>query len=292
MGESNRHRAQFFSRHPHCCFCAGKSESAEIEHIPPRTMFLNKHRPAGFEFPTCVACNRASRKTDTVVSFLAKFGSFNNYSEVYSAEFEKSAKAIFRYCPETYEEIINGRVGNRRKEKALRNIYGDEVVLVSLGSKQREHINLFGLKLTVATYYEVTGNIASENARINVVIHTSTNAAENTLPTSLNFLGELRAMNQGSWSVGDQFSYRYGVTENRKTAVFQFLLHNNLLLSTFIFDDPEHAELTGSLHETFSVGCSYYRHSSESVSSIQFFATIIYQRVGPGNQSDPLTSKI
>ncbi|WP_426236343.1 hypothetical protein [Pararhizobium sp. DWP1-1-3] len=184
---------------------------------------------------------------------MAKFASFNNLSEEYDVDFRKSAKAILNYCPETYNEIINGRFGNRRKEKKLKTTYGEKVVLVSLGPKQREHINLFGLKITVATYYMTSGRIASENAKIVVYVHTSANAAENTLPTQLNFLGDLNSIKQGSWSVERQFSYRYGAVENCKSAVFQFLLHENLLISTFIFDDPEHSEIVEKLDNSLSI---------------------------------------
>ncbi|CDZ60638.1 Hypothetical protein NGAL_HAMBI2605_11290 [Neorhizobium galegae bv. orientalis] len=239
MGEANKYRFRFFSSHPICCFCGGLKEAQEIEHLPPRFMFLNKHRPAGFEFSSCKECNRASRKTDTVVSFLSKFASLQNFSEKYQTEFETTAKGLLQHCPETYDEILSGRFGNRQQEKEIKRTHGEEVALVSLGPKQREHIDLFGLKITLATYYLATNKIASHDARVAVNVHTSKNFMDNTVPQELNFLGEFKTMCQGKWSVPDQFSYRYGFTDNKKNAVFQFLLHENLLLSTFIFDDPE-----------------------------------------------------
>ncbi len=253
MGESNKYRRKFFSGHPVCCFCGGVKKADEIEHIPPRFMFLNKHRPAGFEFPTCRECNRASRKTDTVVAFLSKFGSLQNLSEKYQADFDIAARGLFRHCPETYEEITNGRYGNKREEKKFKNLYGESVAIVSLGPKQKEHINLFGLKLTLATYYSVASRIASKNSRITVYMHTSKNLLEDTLPRELDFLGRFRTMQQGTWSVSDQFLYRYALVENNRSAVFQFVLHNNLVLSTFIFDDPEHESTVSALAHTMTI---------------------------------------
>lgn len=237
MGEANTYRTRFFLKNPYCCFCGGRAEAVEIEHIPPRFMFLNKHRPKGFEFPTCEPCNRASRKTDTVVSFLAKFGSLKNLSERYQSDFDTALKGLLRNCPETFEEIYNGRYGNRREEKRFRKTYGQDAVIVSLGPKQRQHLNLFGLKLTLAAYYFLTHQIATPSAQVSVFIHTSKNLIEDTAPKELNFLGDFDTMKQGTWQVSEQFLYRYGFTENKKNGTFQFVLHQNLLLSTFIFDE-------------------------------------------------------
>ncbi|MBW6420237.1 hypothetical protein KX729_02175 [Rhizobium sp. XQZ8] len=254
MGDSKNYRRKFFSDHPVCCFCGGGRAIEEIEHIPPRFMFINKHRPSGFEFPTCIECNRASRKTDTVVSFLTKFASIQNLSEKYHSDFEATAKGLLRNCPETYDEILSGRFGNRQEEKRYKKTHNEDVVIVSLGPKQREHINLFGLKLTLAAYYLVSGNIASSDAYITIYIHTSKNLIENTIPQQLNFLGEFHTMQQGNWSVPDQFSYRYGSTDDKKNAVFQFLMHNNLLLSTFIFDGSADEKSRLKLNEHLTVG--------------------------------------
>ncbi len=73
------------------------------------------------------------------------------------------------------------------------------------------------------------------------------------MPTELNFLGNFSTMRQGSWSVPEQFSYRYGTTENKSSAVFQFLLHDNLLLSTFLFDDPANEEKISRLEDTITL---------------------------------------
>lgn len=63
---------------------------------------------------------------------------------------------------------------------------------------------------------------------------------EDTVPKELNFLGDFHTMKQGSWNVRDQFIYRYASTDNQQNVVFQFVLHQNLILSTFIFDEPVH----------------------------------------------------
>lgn len=252
MGEANKYRERFFLKHPICCFCGGQVRAVEIEHIPPRFMFLSKHRPKGFEFPTCEPCNRASRKTDTVVSFLAKFGSLKNLSESYQSDFDTALKGLFHNCPETFDEIYHGRQGNRKAERKFREKYGQDAAIVSLGPKQKEHLNLFGLKLTLATYYFLTDRVATQRARISVSIHTSQNLIEDTAPRELNFLGYFDTMKQGTWQVPEQFLYRFGFTEDKKSGVFQFLLHENLLLSTFIFDEAH--ERLSSMDDLMTIG--------------------------------------
>lgn len=100
-------------------------------------MFLNEHRPSGFEFPTCEPCNRASRKTDTVVSFLAKFGSLRNLSETYQKDFDIALKGLFRHCPETYEEILHGRAGQKLNEKNSNSNMGLNLELSQLAQSKK-----------------------------------------------------------------------------------------------------------------------------------------------------------
>ncbi|OWV94207.1 hypothetical protein ATY81_12180 [Rhizobium sp. R72] len=123
-------------------------------------------------------------------------------------EFEKEAKALLRNCPETYDEILSGRVGNRRREKDFQAKTGQEAVIVSIGEKQREHINMFAVKLTVATFYQISGRILTDEEAITVFVHTSANVVDGTFPEMLSILGGYRTMRQGNWSVESQFAYR------------------------------------------------------------------------------------
>lgn len=253
MGQAKNRRQRFFQDHPICCFCGGMSAAEEIEHLPPKIMFLQKHRPSGFEFPTCIKCNRASRKSDTLVSFLSKYGAYNDYSVRFRSDFEKEAKAAIHYCPEALDELLDIRNRNRRRERKLDQTAGSESVLIKAGEKQFEHINLFAIKICAGTYYEATGKIASPDANIIVYIYTQVNSLDGTEPKMPNFIGDFKTIRQGKWSVEDQFVYRYALEENRLGGVFDFMFHGNLRIVTFIFDDPSNKPKLEDAENVFSI---------------------------------------
>ncbi len=253
MGQAQQSRKRFFREHPLCCFCGGERQTEEIEHLPPRIMFLGKHRPKGFEFPICKRCNRASRKTDELVSFLAKFASYREDIEALQAEFDKQSRAIFRNCPESFDEILSGRYGNGKSERSLNQAIKRDVALVSVGEKQKEHLNLFAVKIAAGTYYIRTRKILSRTARFSVFIYTQFNDYKGTSPSELGFLGPFKTIEQGSWNVRDQFSYRYALTDECNAGVFEYLFHNNLHLVVFLFTDPSNENLVKLGNNLFTI---------------------------------------
>jgi hypothetical protein len=48
MGEERRKRSttqKFIQQFPQCCFCGGQRPSMTREHMPPKSLFDNSHRP-------------------------------------------------------------------------------------------------------------------------------------------------------------------------------------------------------------------------------------------------------
>lgn len=72
MGSSKRLKEKFLQENPLCCFCGGGRPAEEPDHIPSRSMFLNRQWPEGFEFPACVECNRETRYDEEIVAFISR----------------------------------------------------------------------------------------------------------------------------------------------------------------------------------------------------------------------------
>ena len=237
MGQQKQRRLRFFSEHPICCFCGGEAAAEEIEHYPPKVMFIGKQRPAGFEFPACISCNRVTRKSDSVVSFFAKYASANAFASSRQKEFEKDAIALAKYCPTTYDEILEGRYGNRALERKLSARVKEKVSVITTGATQKKHLEVFAIKMTAAAFYQVTGKIAPAGTLFSIFQHTQVDFTQNQFPNELDNLGLFHTMSQGTWDVADQFAYRHSVTKEGDAGIFQFLFHKNLLISAFLFAD-------------------------------------------------------
>ena len=62
LGKCERvRRARFLAAHPCCCFCGGGIRAETEDHIPARSLFVDRQWPEGFVFPACRSCNSSSR---------------------------------------------------------------------------------------------------------------------------------------------------------------------------------------------------------------------------------------
>jgi len=240
MGNRKKYREKFFSVHNFCCFCGGNIAAAEIEHMPSRAMFRSKHRPQGFEFPICVDCNRVSRRSEAIVSFMAlsKFD-IDIYDKAYN-HIRQIMDSIKRHHPALLDEIIRGGKGNRHREKQLQPKIGTDMRLVNLGPITKQHLELFGAKMALAAFYEHTGKPLALSGGVFTTVHTPVDFIEETLPEFPDYFGNFETLKQGRWDVRDQFEYRCALTDNKDAAIFQFFFHQNFLLTSFAFNDLSH----------------------------------------------------
>jgi hypothetical protein len=200
-------------------------------------MFVDKLRPAGFEFPICKACNNVSRKSEAVVAFLSMSVLQGKSDETFHPDLARLGKFLAAQCQETLDEIFAGTRKNLALQRKLRNSISDSLVLVSTGETTMAHLRLFSAKLGIATYYSHSKKILTDNGGVLPLIQTSVDALEGTLLRLPDYMSEFRTLEQGTWSVRKQFSYRYAMTENHEAALFQFIFHNNFVATTFVFED-------------------------------------------------------
>ena len=72
-GTKKRERKEiFFQNNPYCCFCGGEANTETIDHFPSRTIFDGRKWPEGYAFPACENCNKQSKISEMVTSFLFK----------------------------------------------------------------------------------------------------------------------------------------------------------------------------------------------------------------------------
>jgi hypothetical protein len=245
MGNRQAYRKRFFNEHPKCCFCGGGNSATEIEHMPPRIMFLGKNRPKGFEFPICRDCNSVSSKSELVAAFFARSRLDLDENDL-SLEMKSIMRGIVENCPETVEEILNGNQGLRHRQKRLREKVNIDFELLKLGRTTENHIKIFNGKMAIAAYYRHAGKPLSVNGGVLTKVSSMVDAIEGTLPEIDIDMSEFQTIRQGEWNVASQFLYRQAFTENNDGAVFQFLYHENFLATSFVFSDRSKSKIDAS----------------------------------------------
>jgi hypothetical protein len=77
MGQAKvkkRSTADFVANFPLCSLCGGDRPTTTREHMPPRSLFDNKHRPDKLVMPACLECNNGTSTSDLTASMVSRWG--------------------------------------------------------------------------------------------------------------------------------------------------------------------------------------------------------------------------
>jgi hypothetical protein len=77
MGEAKRKLSatnKFLMKFPTCYFCGGKRAATTREHMPPKSLFDNSHRPNKLVMPACAECNRSTSTADLTAAIMPEYG--------------------------------------------------------------------------------------------------------------------------------------------------------------------------------------------------------------------------
>ncbi len=105
MGEAKRRQsatAKLIAEFPHCYFCGGRRPSTTREHMPPKALFDNAHRPDKLIMPACTVCNRETSTADLAASIISRWN-YNTYGQLL-ADHRKLIGQIRIQAPELLAE--------------------------------------------------------------------------------------------------------------------------------------------------------------------------------------------
>jgi hypothetical protein len=238
-----------------CIFCGGKRLAQEIEHMPPKGMFENKHRPKGLEFPSCSECNRGSRKLDDVVAFLAAIEVTDQRSKKYARHFKKKVDALRNNQPLLFSELAP-----TRDQQALVNRFSKAVgsglaALNTSGPMVSNSVLKFGAKCAMALHWKQTSAIVRPDTDIGVLWFTNANAIAGSVPQDLfELLPNRRFMRQGKFSSEEVFEYSSGHVEEENSSAHWAILGNCVCLMMFVGSDL-HLQSQTKRTNVFKPGC-------------------------------------
>jgi len=114
VGDKKRKLEQFIRQHPLCCFCGGRAITVTQDHLPPRSIFVEKKWREGYTFPACEACNLGSSRDDAMVAFLSRWNAGREPTQTESAEWKRLLAAFREHHPAAVREMIMSANEKRR----------------------------------------------------------------------------------------------------------------------------------------------------------------------------------
>lgn len=234
----------FVHDHPFCCFCGGAMPTTSIDHVPSRQMFLRRHRPQGLESPACDMCNNVTGAHEQFAAMLARTY-LDARTKDEANEIKRLMRAVHRQMPLVLAEMmpswrqqydVDQHFGSGFKGGAL-NVSGPLV---------NRSIQIFGAKLVMALHYHCVGNVVPAAGGVGIIWFTNWDRVNEKIPDRLFSLqGAPQSLQQGNWSVPDQFEYSWVATDCTKMAHYVSTFRKSFLIAGLVHTDAN------ELHKMF-----------------------------------------
>ena len=249
MGSKTQRKKLFLSQHPICCFCGGETQSAEPDHIPSRVLFDNRQWPEGYEFPSCVQCNRETRHDEQVVAMLSRV-----YPDADTPEGIKEMQERIRAVAHNYPEIlIEMQPTIRQKRNAAKKyniampdgMSSADIPTLSLkGPLVNKAVTNFGRKLFLALYYKHTGEILPKKSGVALLWFSNLQIENGELPREIaSLVSNFPKLERCNTNLFDQFFYRYVVSDCGTQAVFVAFFRQSFAILGYVNKDASRFKL-------------------------------------------------
>lgn len=210
MGKISRRNKDFLAKHPYCCYCGGVKHATTRDHVPSTQIFKHKRRPSGLEVPACSDCNKSTGAHEQVAALMAR--SFPSpSSDADKQEFETLTKSVHRWNPLLLPELLGPSWRQQYDFEAARHRLPEDVGIINAnGPFLNRSMQIFGAKLIFALHYVKFGSPIPPGGGAAVRWFSNYDAIQGHMPDALlNALGPSETLQQGSWSVEDQFGYAW-----------------------------------------------------------------------------------
>lgn len=243
MGEEKRKRTatqKLIEEFPNCCECGGLRPSTTREHMPPKALFDNSHRPDGLVMPACDLCNDGTRTADLVASVISRWG----YGRQVNDDHSHLIARVRKQAPEVMKEWqadINPTEARLHLERHGVPVPVD-AAFTTIGPQTIRQLNLFAHKVVLCLHFEHFKEPLSNDGRVAAFWRTKEDFAKEGVPQLLlDMMREYGTLEQGKWNVKEAFEYRY--TVNKRDGLFACLarFRDNLFVTGFTVSDAAKA---------------------------------------------------
>jgi hypothetical protein len=195
-----------------CIYCAGQNVANTIEHMPPISMFEDRQRPKGMEFPACKQCNNNTGHSDLVAAMLSRMWP-DAGTDLQKKDVARLVSAVANNIPALIVEMDVGRAGRKLAKKRL-NLSDDMHVMRADGPLMMKHMQIFASKLGFALHHEVRGAPIPADGGVLPMWFSNVQALRGEIPSVLfELLPSPTTLQQGVKSAKGQFDYSFAVAE-------------------------------------------------------------------------------
>ncbi|MBC8337428.1 MAG: hypothetical protein H8E39_01925 [Alphaproteobacteria bacterium] len=228
---------RFIIDHPICCFCGGGTPATTRDHVPAKVIFDGKHRPKGLEVPACVQCQEYSKKHELVAAMVARF-----FPDSTTSLQGKEIKKLFRRADKAVPGLLDEMKPSLKQKSRISEFQKKEPnaahVLNLGGPLVNASLDIFAIKMTCALHYGMTKNIIPIDGAISIRVFSNVDALNGEIPHALiNVLGSENTLKQGTWSVSNQFSYSYAITDTKAYGVYFSTFRRSFAVLGLVWDN-------------------------------------------------------
>ena len=216
MGQAkvkNRSTLDFALKFPRCSLCGGDRTTTTREHMPPRSLFDNKHRPDKLVMPACLECNKGTSTADLTASLISRWAIESSPES--QTDHRKLAAQARRQAPELVNEWLSRdnpiqQIGARQHLARFGVNAPPNAKFATIGPLTIRQLNIFSHKVALALYFEHFGKPLSNDGRVQAIWKTKEDFFRNGVPYELlELMGKYGTLTQGRWNASETFEYRY-----------------------------------------------------------------------------------
>ena len=223
----------FALAHPYCCFCGGEQTTESRDEVPPRSMFVDRIWPEGYQFPACENCNQGSRHIDQVLALFTRM----SFADRRQGEetLTPYISGVINNSPELMPKIANSSIEARKLLRQLgiqkpEGTFAKDFPVALIPKETIDALNHFFKKLFCALYYKHTNRILPNRSPVAIV--KSTNQIYDD-PNPFDWLHQIPFSNapkiaRSGKDLSDQFDYLWQYNREEDLFGFSFQLRYSL----------------------------------------------------------------
>jgi hypothetical protein len=226
LGEAKQKRSatqKFISQYPRCALCGGDRESTTREHMPPKSLFDNSHRPDRLVMPACHQCNNGTSKADLTAAMISRWN--YNSPEQEREDHSRLVRQVKIQAPELLDEwtAINANPSDRKGAIDHLRSYGvavpDDAGVASIGKQTIKQLNIFAHKAALCLYFEQARTPLPNAGLVSAHWRSKEDFSKEGVPALFaEIFPDVAALVQGQWDTSETFQYRYAL--NNENGLF------------------------------------------------------------------------
>jgi hypothetical protein len=223
-------------RESRCVYC--ENSPSTVEHMPPLTLFKDRKRPNGLVFAACQECNNKTKGADITATVFSRISPTQDGKFWASPDGVRLLHTLDRDAPGVRHEVFDDRRANHQWVPNRAGILRPMVSVNASGPLLKAYMDIFAGKLGMALFKEHVGTPLPASGLVQTKWFLNHGLAEQTAHAMLSIMPLGGTLSQGSFSVPEQFAYRYNC-DNRSILAALVGLNRNVHIFILASSTPD-----------------------------------------------------